>query len=204
MPADFPPEPWDLRGRGWLTVWTAPRSAVPPPPPGVTPLTLFGRVVVVTAFVDYTPPGLLSYHELMAAVLVRRGVRPGLTITDIWVDDETSRSGARAMWGIPKEMADFTLTAEPGLTADARDPESIAGAEESPRRAPGLPAWITTSVWQSLGGKAHRTKLRTSARVRPTRLRWRITPDGALGRFTNARPRLHLAVTNLRMRFGSS
>lgn len=201
MPADFPPEPWDLRGRGWLTAWTAPHSTVPPPPPGVTPLTLFGKVVVVSAFVDYTSPGLLSYHELMTAVLVRRGFRPGLTITDIWVDDETSQRGARAMWGIPKEMADFTFTAEPRLTAAI---VGIAGAEEDPRNAPGLPALLTTSVWQSLGDKAHRTKLRTSARVRPTRLRWWTTPDGALGRLAKARPRLHLAVTNLRMRFGSS
>ncbi|GHH40175.1 acetoacetate decarboxylase family protein [Lentzea cavernae] len=200
MPADFPPEPWDLCGRGWLTVSTAPRSAVPPPPPGVVPLTLFGHVVVVSAFVDYTPPGLLSYRELMTAVVVRRGFRLGVTITDIWVDDETSRAGARAMWGIPKEIADFTLVAEPGLTADAH---GIAGADERPRRAPGLPAWITTSVWQTLGDDTRRTRLRTTARVRPTRLRWRVTSGGALGWLTHTRPRLHLAVTNLRMRFGS-
>jgi hypothetical protein len=92
MPADFPPAPWDLCGQGWPTVWTAPRSAAPLPPPGVVPLTLFGRVVVVSALVDYRPPGLLSYHELMTAVVVvRRGVRFGLSITDIWVD-ETPRT----------------------------------------------------------------------------------------------------------------
>lgn len=59
------------------------------------------------------------------------------------------------MWGIPKQLADFTF--EQRLTA-----ETIASAEESPRTAPRLPA-----------------------------------------RLTAARPRLHLAVTNLRMRFGA-
>ncbi|ANZ39655.1 hypothetical protein BBK82_30050 [Lentzea guizhouensis] len=61
---------------------------------------------------------------------------------------------------------------------------------------------LATSVWQSLHGNAHRTRLGTSARVRPTRLRWQITPGGRLGWLTAAKPRLHLAVTNMRMRFG--
>jgi len=208
---DFPAAPWTLCGRGWLTVWTAPRSAVPLLPAGVAPLSLFGRVVVVSAFVDYSPAGLLSYRELMAAVVVRRGVRFGLSITDIWVDDETSRRGARAMWGIPKEMAEFTLATEPRLTAHAlgiAEAHEVAKARaDSPgevplRPPPGLPAWIATSVWQSLDHRTARTPLRTSARVRPTRLRWRFSPDGPLARLANARPRLHLAVTGLRMRFG--
>ncbi|KOV78211.1 acetoacetate decarboxylase family protein [Nocardia sp. NRRL S-836] len=203
MPADFPPEPWDLRGRGWLTVWVAPRSAFSPHSPGVVPLSVFGQVLVVSAFVDYRPPGLLSYHELMAAVVVRHGIRVGLSITDIWVDDTRSQRGARAMWGIPKELADFTLSAGP-LAATARTGTvPIAAADEHPLRAPGLPVRITTSVWQSLRGNAQRTRLGTAARVRPTRLRWRIPQDGRLGRLTAARPLLHLAVTNLRMRFGS-
>ncbi|MGI5498906.1 acetoacetate decarboxylase family protein [Lentzea sp. CA-135723] len=198
---DFPAAPWTLCGRGWLTVWTAPRSAVPLLPAGVAPLSLFGRVVVVSAFVDYSPEGLLSYRELMAAVAVRRGVRFGLSITDIWVDDETSRAGARAMWGIPKEMAEFTLAGGPRFTALAHGIAEASGTagDHSPS---GLPVRVGTSVWQTRDGEGVRTALRTAARVRPTRLRWRFFPDGALTWLTNARPRLHLAVTGLRMRFG--
>ncbi|WP_434444866.1 acetoacetate decarboxylase family protein [Lentzea sp. E54] len=199
MSTEFPPAPWNLCGQGWLTVWTAPRRAIPQLPPGVVPLTVFGRAVVVSAFVDYRPPGLLSYHELLAAVVIRRGVRLGLSITDIWVDDETSRRGAREMWAIPKQLADFTLSAEPHLTAVAH---TLAAADEHPHAAPALPVRIGTSVWQSRDGDAHRTALRASARVRPTRLHWRITPQSGIGWLTTARPRLHLAVTNLRLRFG--
>ncbi|MGZ3144325.1 acetoacetate decarboxylase family protein [Lentzea chajnantorensis] len=203
MSADFPPAPWNLCGQGWLTVWTAPRSATTLRlPGGVVPLSLFGRVLVVSAFVDYRQPGLLSYHELMTAVVVRRGFRPGLSITDIWVDDTRSQQGARAMWGILKELADFTLSAGPLDAVALVDDTTIAAADEQPLRAPGLPVWAGTSVWQSLHGKAHRTALRTSARVRPTRVRWRLTPGGRLGWLHAGRPLLHLAVTNLRMRFG--
>ncbi|MFD5827225.1 acetoacetate decarboxylase family protein [Lentzea sp. NPDC060358] len=289
MPADFPPPPWHLCGRGWLTVATAPRPAISRLVPGVVPLVLFGRVLVVSAFVDYDETGVLAYRELMVGVVVRKGFRLGLSITDIWVDDETSRRGARAMWGIPKEMAEFELAAEPRLTAAARvaaapgagpgagiaanapdastgtaadvtpaprpaagtptagtsltanvaststapspastgpaspsshttaapsgtDPTApaatIATAEERPRRSPALPALpalpvrLTTSVWQSLAGTAVRTRLHTAARVRPTRLRWHVPPTSPLHRLTTAKPRLSLAVTALRMRFG--
>lgn len=57
-------------------------------------------------------------------------------------------------------------------------------------------------MWQSAGATAQRTELRTTAHVRPARLHWQIPSHGGLGWLTAARPRLHLAVTNLRMRFG--
>ncbi|SFR04079.1 Acetoacetate decarboxylase (ADC) [Lentzea waywayandensis] len=202
MPGEWPAEPWDLRGRGWLTVWTAPRSAISLPSPDVVPLTLFGRVVVVSAFVDYQPPGVLAYHELMAAVLVRRGARPGLSILDIWVDDTTSQRGARAMWAIPKVLAGFTFSPEP-LAATAHDDELIAAADETRGSSRTFPVRLTTSVWQFRRGQALRTELRTSARAGLTRLRWRITPGGELGWLNAAKPRLHLFVTDLHMRFGS-
>ncbi|MDX3659198.1 acetoacetate decarboxylase family protein [Streptomyces sp. ID05-26A] len=205
MPSEWPAEPWDLHGRGWLTVWTAPRSAVPLPPPDVVPLTLFGRVVVVSAFVDYQPPGVLSYHEVMAAILVRRKARLGLSILDILVDDSTSQRGARELWGIPKLLAGFTFSAGARLEATAHDDgEEIAAASETRKPSRALPVRLTTSVWQTLHGKTKRTALHTSARISLTRLRWRITPDGELGWLEAARPRLHVAVSTLHMRFGSS
>ena len=204
MPSEWPTEPWDLHGRGWLTLWTAPRSAVPLPPPDVVPLSLFGRVLVVSAFVDYQPPGVLAYHEVMAAVLVRRKARLGLSILDILVDDSTSQRGARALWGIPKLLAGFTFSTEPHLDATAHDNgDVIAAATETRRSSRAFPVRLTTSVWQTLHGGTHRTALHTSARVSLTRLRWRITPDGELGWLQAARPRLHLAVSTLHMRFGS-
>ncbi|MGW6447361.1 acetoacetate decarboxylase family protein [Lentzea sp. NPDC055074] len=205
MPSEWPAEPWDLHGRGWLTVWTAPRSAVPLPPPDVVPLTLFGRVIVVSAFVDYQPPGVLSYHEVMAAVLVRRKAGLGLSILDILVDDSTSQQGARELWGIPKLLAGFTFSPGTRLEATAHeDGDVIASASETRKPSRAFPVRLTTSVWQALHGKTTRTQLRTSARIGLTRLRWHFTPDSEFGWLGAARPRLHVAVSTLHMRFGSS
>src|SRR4051812_35716784 len=109
MDIEYPPEPWELHGHGYASVWAVPESEIVDLPEGIRPVTLFGKALVGTAFVDYLPSGTLSYHELLVVVLVRHGRSVGVTITQIWVDSAASRAGARAMWGIPKELAEFEL-----------------------------------------------------------------------------------------------
>ncbi len=65
--------------------------------------------LVATAWVHYEPGGVLSYRELLTAVLVRRGGRSLVSITDIWVDSEASLRGGRELWGIPKDLATFDV-----------------------------------------------------------------------------------------------
>ncbi|MGW4115932.1 acetoacetate decarboxylase family protein [Actinosynnema sp. NPDC004786] len=145
--ADYPPEPWRLNGRGCVAVWLVRATELPPLP--ARPVTLVGRAVVGTAFVDYRPPGM-AYHEVLAAVLVRRGPRVGVSITHIWVDSEASRAGGRELWGIPKERAAFEWDGD-GLTASARDGRGPIASVRA--RSPRFGVWLAAvaSTWQALG-----------------------------------------------------
>ncbi|MEO9134446.1 MAG: acetoacetate decarboxylase family protein [Jatrophihabitantaceae bacterium] len=108
--SDYPPEPWDLRGQLHSSVYLVPFDQIPTDlPPGWRPIQIGGRAIVGTAWVTYGPGGVLEYNELMATVLVRRGRHLRPTITHIWVDSAASREGGRALWGIPKELAEFTV-----------------------------------------------------------------------------------------------
>jgi hypothetical protein len=131
MDSEYPPEPWDLHGHGYFSIWPVPAWRVPELPGEVTPVTLFGRTLVATAFVDYLPGSVLSYHEVLVGVLVRRGRRPGITITQIWVDSEQSMTGARAMWAIPKQLARFRMSRGPVVRASA---QTLAEARVRPGR----------------------------------------------------------------------
>ena len=93
-PVSYPPEPWVLCGQMHVSVWLPPRGSRPshPVPSGIRRLLVAGRTVVGTAWVDYQPGGVLAYRELLAAMLVRDGVRPRATITGIWVDSVPSRA----------------------------------------------------------------------------------------------------------------
>ncbi|QFZ18252.1 acetoacetate decarboxylase family protein [Saccharothrix syringae] len=188
----YPPEPWVLHGDACLSVWLADAARLPPPP--VRPLTVRGRALVGTAFVAYQPPGL-AYHELVVAVLVRRGWRLGVSVNQIWVDSPVALAGGRELWGIPKEHATFD---SPASAHDDRGPIAHV-ATSSPRFGLRLP--LTTSAWQVLGTALVRTPLRGSARVHPVRATWRANPAGPLS-WLPTRPLLSVALNALRLRFG--
>jgi hypothetical protein len=200
----YPPQPWSLRGRMYVSVWVLPVAALPPLPPelagAVRVLRLGSRAVLGTAWVDYRPGGDLSYRELLSAVLMRAGVRPRVTISHIWVDSPESRDGGRALWGIPKDLAEFTLTdAEATATADAGPiaEAGLSGAKPLLR----LPIGFTCT--QARAGAALSTPVRSTARCGPARVRWHIAPDGPLGFLAGRRPLLSLVADDFRMRFGT-
>jgi Acetoacetate decarboxylase (ADC) len=199
---DYPPEPWDLRGHGYVSVWLVPPSALPGLPAGVTSLRVAGRAVVATAWVDYLPGGLLPYRELLAAVLVRRGRGVGASITDIWVDSPASLAGGRALWGIPKDLADFDMAHRPDFTATATVGGELV-AQARFRQAPvGLPVPARGSIVQTLRGETAVTPIRVRGRVAPARSGWRIAADGPLGWLAPYPPVANLTITDFRMRFG--
>ena len=209
----YPPEPWQLRGQMYLSVFLIPRKAAPPLPPAlgaaVRPFTVGGRVAVGAAWVSYEPGGVLHYKELLSAVLVHERGRPRVSITDIWVDSVASREGGRRLWGIPKELAAFTIDAEsePLVDATITAPEAAvpfaAALVRLKRRLPGrFPLGFT--VAQELAGQVRRTPVRGRAGLRTAVAAWRPEPDGPLGYLAGHRPVLSLAITDFWLVFGRS
>ncbi|MFI7543647.1 acetoacetate decarboxylase family protein [Actinoplanes sp. NPDC049599] len=213
----YPPQPWDLRGQLYLSVFAVPRSALPALPgplaAAVRPVPFGRRALVGAAWVRYEPGGVLHYRELLAAVLVHERLRPRVSITDIWVDSVESRDGGRELWGIPKDLADLSLRTAPGgdlVAAASIGPEP--GARQAPigsasfRAGPRLPGrWPTPmSVAQALGGAVVRTPVRGRAGLRLGSGTWRVEAGGPLGYLAGRRPLLTVALTDFRLRFGAT
>jgi hypothetical protein len=209
----YPPEPWHLRGQMYLSVFLIPRRDLPALPPvldaAVRPVTVGGRVAVGAAWVSYEPGGVLHYKELLSAVLVHERGRPRVSITDIWVDSVASREGGRRLWGIPKELADFTLDAETEPLVDATITAPGGGAAigsalvRLKRQLPGrYPLGFT--VAQQLGEQVRRTPVRGRAGLRTATAAWRPEPDGPLAYLAGRRPMLSLAITDFWLTFGRS
>ncbi|HEV7206344.1 MAG TPA: acetoacetate decarboxylase family protein [Jatrophihabitans sp.] len=197
----FPPEPWDLRGQLHASAFVVPLADVPVDlPPGCRPVRLGRFGVVGTAWVSYEPGGVLSYREVMATLLVRRGRRVLPTIVRIWVDSEQSRDGGRALWGIPKDLASFDFD---GDRRSARD-EKGAIAEGTVRpllRLPGRwPAGFSVVQW--LAGAAKVSPVRARAAVSLDRATFTADPGGPLGFLAGRRPLLSFSLSDFRMAFG--
>ncbi|GGF56067.1 acetoacetate decarboxylase [Marmoricola endophyticus] len=192
----YPPEPWHLTGRCVVGVWLLPSGVAPvPDAPGARVVRVLGRTVVAAAFFSYAEPSPLTYEEVMATVLVRRGPRPRVSITHIWVDSPASRDGGRALWAIPKELARFE-TGPGSWTAPG-----IGAVRMRPRRLP-LVVPLAFRLLQGRAGAAVET--RVGGRVRPAlgRARWSVDADGPLGFLAGRRPVLTFSAVPFRLVFG--
>lgn len=197
----YPSEPWQLRGQLHASVFLVPLSDVPVDlPPGCRPIRLGRLPVVGTAWVSYEPGGVLSYRELMATLLVRRGRQIMPTIVRIWVDSAVSRDGGRALWGIPKDLAAFEFDGE-RLSAWNEAGGIAEGTVRTlytfPRRWP-----VTFSVVQRLDGAAKKSPVRSRSSVAISRMTLDADPIGPLGFLAGRRPLMSFTMRAFEMSFG--
>jgi acetoacetate decarboxylase len=182
----YPPSPWTLRGQLFLSLWRVRHR------------------LVGTAFVDYEEGSELTYAELLRATPARVGRRLAVTITDIWVDSPASRDGGRALWAIPKDLADFTLKHGPVFGGEARDEHgSLASAEfVLGRGLPGrLPFRSCTAQRRGDGGTVL-APMSGTARIRRARAHWDFPPDGPFADLCGRRPLASVVLEDFALRFG--
>jgi hypothetical protein len=68
-----------------------------------------GKTLGGVYLASYGRGSVLEYDELIvAAALTRHAGRSGFWISHIYVDDADSVAGGRAIWGLPKDLAQFT------------------------------------------------------------------------------------------------
>ena len=198
----YPPAPWHLGGELLLSVFASPAARLPGElaaalPAGRRPLRLAGRALVGVALVDYAPGGVLAYRELLVAVacVPRRG--PEVTIAQIWVDSPASLAGGRALWGIPKRLAEFERGAVRIDGAEAATLTATVGGALLPGRRR-----LSLVTAQRLDGTDRITRSLILARVRHLSAEWTFAPAGPLGHLAGRRPLTSLALTDAAIHFG--
>lgn len=108
---NYPPPPWNLKGYAILTFnlldIEKARAFVPPELEivAVLPSKTLGGVYLSA----YESGSVLQYNELIVTSgLTRYQGQTSSWISHIYVDNATSVAGGREIWGLPKEMADFS------------------------------------------------------------------------------------------------
>jgi hypothetical protein len=214
VPAEppYPPQPWQLGGWMYVSLWRVPPSELPDGldetlPAGARPLVLGGKALVGVAFVRYEPGGVLTYDELLAAVLVVHRGRLRLTIPAIWVDSPASLAGGRELWAIPKRMATFQRwpVQRSGVAISASQDDQVL-AEVRAIVSVRLPGWRRFSLptAQHLDGAEAVTPVRSMARVRSARLGWRFPAGSPLAALAERTPMVSAMLEEMTVSFGSA
>lgn len=209
-PPPYPPEPWQLEGGMYVSLWRVSLADLPGDlaaalPAGARPLLLGGKALAGVAFVRYEPGGVLTYDELLTAVLVRHQGRPRITIPAIWVDSPASLAGGRELWAVPKALATFERSpiARGGVAVRAaRDGQVLAEL----RAVPGirLPGWgrLPLPTAQRLDGAEVITPVHSRARVRLARTAWRFPAGSPLAALAGRSPIVSVTLQEMTVSFG--
>jgi hypothetical protein len=201
--SSYPRPPWDLKGTACLSIWRVPADDVPVSGPGIRPATLFGQCLVGTAWARYEPGGTLAYKELAAATAGLVGLRPVITIHDIWVDKTVAVLAGRELWGIPKQFARFDVRPNAVFEATAEsDGQAIAAVRFASRFVlPGRWAF-RLAVAQPCADRPKVTRARLRGRVELGRAFWTFAPDGPLAWLAGRRPLVSVRLSLMTLRFG--
>lgn len=188
----FPAAPWRLRGDMWLSLFRV-GGGTSERPPGW----------YAAGFADYTGD-VLTYRELVVGRLVRDGVVPRVTVTDIWVDSVVSRDGGRTLWAIPKDLAelrhDTSASRHVWQATTAGSPIATVTFRDVPP-GPRLPFALTT-LQHRADGTPVVARARGSARPAPCAGRWDVGAAGPLAWLRGRRPVCSVALSGLRLTFG--
>ncbi|WP_052868852.1 acetoacetate decarboxylase family protein [Streptomyces niger] len=190
----FPAPPWRARGSLWLSLF---RTRAPLPlPTGLTPLG--SRRLLAVLLVRYTE-GTLRYDEFAVASPVRSGRHVGLHCHGIWVDSEASLRGGRDLWGIPKEPARFSWSADSVRVSD--DAGTIAALRVGPHGRWRVPVpYAPGHVFGRIGADRVQLAGRLSGRLRTGRL-GALEWSGRLPELRRAEPFCALALSPARFFF---
>jgi acetoacetate decarboxylase len=184
----------------WLSVFAVRTSDQADRPPG-----LYGA-----AFVDYGGDGVLSYHELLVARLVRSGRTPRVRVTDIWVDSVQSRDGGRSLWAIPKDLADLSLSDSGAPVARTSFAGSVDGLQLAsgsftavPRAALVRTPFVSTLTQLRDDGTEVLSKMSGSSKALPCRASWVFPESSPLAWLGGRKPLLSFRLDDLRLTFGA-
>ena len=187
-----------MRAQMWLSLFAVTATGREDRPSG-----LYGAAVV-----DYQEGSPLTYHELLVARLHRDGPRPRVRITDIWVDSPQSLAGGRALWAIPKELADLPLEVTGGAV-ERMTAHGYAGGERlatarfrATPRAAVLRAPFAASVSQLRDGSPLLTPMGGSARTLPCWGAWDFAAPGPLAFLHGRRPVASFRLSDVDLTFG--
>lgn len=111
MTMTYPPAPWRLQGFAIQCLNLVDSKVAKDFIPSQLEIVslLPGKTLGGIYISSYKPGSLVEYNELIVVPgYVRYQGKTGFWISHIYVDNEDSVAGGREIWGLPKEMAEFS------------------------------------------------------------------------------------------------
>lgn len=149
----YPQPPWTLHGAGFQTLHLLDIERVQPLLPSqLDVISVFpGKTLGGLYLATYQTGSALIYSELIVvSALARYKNKIGLWISHIYVDNADSMAGGREIWGLPKELAEFTWQMGDRPSVRVTQGDTLLCSLTSQWMLPGLPQSFTGAIFSQL------------------------------------------------------
>jgi hypothetical protein len=199
----YPQAPWTLQGYAYQTLQLLECDRVRPLIPSELNLvSVFpGKTVGGVYLSKYGAGSVLEYSELIVvAALASYAGKIGGWISHIYVDNVDSVVGGREIWGLPKEMAEFTWT-DRSVTVTQGD--RLLCRLKYNWQSPGFPLPFGASSFSSLGSNLLLFPTQLKARWSLVGSQLEIPPDSPFGDLDINRPWLTVYADRMQLTVGA-
>lgn len=146
----YPQPPWKLEGHAVQTLQLLDIDRVSALIPAELEIVsiLPGKTLGGVYVASYSAGSVLVYNELIVvSAVVRHGGKIGAWISHIYVDDPNSVAGGREIWGLPKELAQFTWDSEKKTSVQVKQGDELLCTLNGHWQLPGWQQALTGSVF---------------------------------------------------------
>lgn len=150
----YPQPPWKLQGYGFQTLCFPDISRVSASLPSALEVVSVwpGKTLGGIYLASYTQGSTLIYNELIViSAIVRYQNKLGAWISHIYVDNPASVAGGREIWGLPKELAQFTWESHDTLSVRVSQENHLLCELTCKWQLPGIQQPLWGSVFSVLG-----------------------------------------------------
>ncbi|OWY64471.1 acetoacetate decarboxylase [cyanobacterium TDX16] len=198
----YPQAPWTLQGYAYQTLQLLECDRVRPLIPSELNLvSVFpGKTVGGIYLSNYGAGSVLEYSELIVvAGFVSYGAKIGGWVSHIYVDNPDSVAGGREIWGLPKEIADFTWT---DRNVTVRQGDRILCCLKSHQQNFGLPIPLGASSFSSLNSNLLLFPAQLKARLGLVSSQLEIPPESPFGGLDLGQPWLTVHADQMELTVG--
>ena len=199
-----PPAPWMLRGEAAILVAPVRTAAAREYglPDGVGLVGTGGWTLGGALLARYDETATLEYHELIVfSGLARRGSAVAMIVSHIYVDSAASLSGGHAIWGLPKELADFEWDWPRGAVAVTQGERPLLRASLRRRQGLRIPLPLLSPVFGSVGGTTVRAAGHGTLPAAPVLARLDVPDESSFAGLGLGGTRFGVAGCGLDLRF---
>ncbi|MCT7984301.1 acetoacetate decarboxylase family protein [Laspinema sp. A4] len=202
----YPPAPWTLKGRAVQTLHPLDthrvRSLVPS---DLAIVEVFpGKTLGGVYCAQYGAGSTFLYNELIVvSALVRCGMQFGAWISHIYVDHTDSVAGGREIWGLPKELADFTWEKDEGDRVMVRQDDRLLCSLNYSLKTFRLPIPFTFPSFSTLGSNLLLFPGEFTSAIGLVKSRLVIPPESPFALLNLTQPYLTFSCEDLRLVAGA-